>query len=371
MELPFPKPAHYIRKGPKFLKELYRAKQRLKNTLHRHRAHMRSGWYRLEHSVAMPLCPSNFNPFETTKTSRLSPDIYPIAAPLTNVMDSLFPPCITRIHDHPATETRTGTHLLLSSYSGTVRTFHPSTKQVILHFTNETDFNHLRESISTLAKGLPVISTKFHESSLRALQPLLLAPPLGATANLRQEKIYQQLIVAFSNLVSSQTPRFLTERQITSYFDSLQHIPLPRDLQIQFEKRRTQISNLLLESPVVSTHGDLNADNILVTSGGPCLIDFETFDTLPYFYDPLWLPISLAAESKPALLDELATGESQEIWRPLADAVGTNHAANPTIFLAFFLIFLTDGPLRHEKKKQALSGIRRLWQPVKLRWFNQ
>lgn len=89
---------------------------------------------------------------------------------------------------------------------------------------------------------------------------------------------------------------------------------LPETLKNTITEDYDAIHSLLTTSPVLPPHNDLHGRNILIGRSKLTFIDFELCENLPFFFDPLKLPLTEAYRHNAKILHLLLKKQFKEEW---------------------------------------------------------
>lgn len=197
---------------------------------------------------------------------------------------------ISNASPHPLVN---GTHLLSSAH-GTIKVF-DTENDLVFTRTSEQNRDFLLDARAELAKHLPVVTMMPGHGPGELLEPLQPGLALSDIGYPDQTEAFRRLLSCFADLrIYAENARH-GSRTATAMFmaalDATQGLPLNGVLSENAER----ILAYLVAAPVLPSHGDLTALNIIVHDGRLTIIDCDHFARRPFFYDALTAPFMEAS----------------------------------------------------------------------------
>lgn len=124
-------------------------------------------------------------------------------------------------------------------------------------------------------------------------------------------------------------------RLFHSAVEASEEVALPEALRSFFAAQANWVHPEVGRWPLVPSHGDMSAENIVLREGCPVLVDLEWADYFPFCYDPLWLVVREAAEGdRRDLLEGLLAGQFDTELKALWEAAGLRLPDNKVALLS-------------------------------------
>lgn len=160
----------------------------------------------------------------------------------------------------------------------------------------------------------------------------------SVTDPVRRLQVVTSLVQGYADLVRAETAgtaRALLDEAVAS----ARSVPLPVGLGAWLDQNAERMLARAAAWPLVPSHSDLTASNILLRQGEPVLIDFEWAGYYPFFYDPTSLLLREAAEyHRDDLLRAFSAGRLDDEFAALCEAASCTREDTRTLLVATLLV---------------------------------
>lgn len=320
-------------------RDLRSSKKALQSTLLARRRQLRPGWYRLNRSVAYRIGAPVPAGLQQAKTHRLERQLYPFWGYVVRALDSAVPPIVVRVKGSGRERVEAASQLMISA-GGSTRLFNLSARTVTTYHANRRKAAQILAAHAALRDALPVVGMSVTADGSGITEPLIEGGLFSEASADDQICAYRRLLAAYVAHTASVERSFWSRRTAEVEFNESLKLRLPRELRSRLLSRKSAIIEGLHASPVIASHSDLTAQNVLVGPDGPVMVDIESACHRPFFYDPLTLPYTEARSGRPLLLNSIRAGAFSEIDALLTVANVIDLVDHDLLWLMFIVVWV-------------------------------